>query len=98
MPWSTSRHPGSTRRSRAVRATVLTHWPVCHLRYPGCTMHSTEDDHVTPLSQGGTDALDNRRGACHHCHTIKTRAEAQAGKPSRRRQLEPHPGLTTPGG
>jgi 5-methylcytosine-specific restriction protein A len=95
MPWSTSRRPGSTRQSRKERTTVLTNWPTCYLNYPGCTVHSTEDDHVTPLSQGGTNALANRRGACTHCHRIKTRQEAQTArttKNNRRRNPEPHPG------
>jgi 5-methylcytosine-specific restriction endonuclease McrA len=96
VPWSTSRRPGSTRRSRKERALILTMWPTCYLRYPGCTVHSTEDDHVIPLSQGGTDALSNRRGACVHCHGIKTRQEAAQAKTTkhnnRRRNPEPHPG------
>ena len=84
---------GSTRQSRRERATVLTRWPTCYLRYDGCTVHSTEDDHVIPLSQGGSNALSNRRGACHHCHRIKSQREAAEGKQRGRRQPEPHPGL-----
>ena len=67
---------GSTRRSRATRAVVLHLWPHCYLAYDGCTTTSTEDDHVTPVSRGGTDNLTNRRGACHHCHRIKSTREA----------------------
>lgn len=92
MPWQTSQHPSSTRQSRRERQQVLAAWPVCYLGYPDCTIDSTEDDHVIPLAEGGTHALHNRRGACHNCHTIKTRAEAQRGK-KRRQQSEPHPGL-----
>lgn len=93
MPWSTSQHKGSTRASRALRADVLRYWPHCYLRYPGCTTVSTEDDHVIPLSQGGSDHWDNHRGACAHCHQLKTQREAQAARPTRRRPVEKHPGL-----
>ena len=85
---------GSTRQSRRERAQVLATWPTCYLAYPGCTGISTEDDHVIPLSQGGTLALTNRRGACHHCHRIKSQREAAAGRTAKRgRTAEPHPGL-----
>jgi len=67
---------GSTRQSRREREIVLAREPACYLRYEGCTGTPTEDDHVIPVSQGGTDALDNRRGACHHCHRIKSLHEA----------------------
>ena len=46
MSWTTSTHRGSTRQSRTQRATVLTNYPTCYLGYNGCTVHSTEDDHV----------------------------------------------------
>ncbi|MGI9091555.1 MAG: HNH endonuclease [Gemmatimonadaceae bacterium] len=93
MPWSTSKHPGSTRASRRTRTLVLHRDPTCYLHYDGCTVTSTDDDHVIPLSQGGTDSLDNRRGACQHCHNIKTQTEALAARPRLHRQPEPHPGL-----
>lgn len=93
MAWSTSKHRGSTRASRALRTRTLAAWPVCHLRYPGCTSTSTDDDHVIPLAQGGSDHPANHRGACHHCHTIKTQAEAAAGRRAKTRQPERHPGL-----
>lgn len=78
---------GSTRQSRRERAIVLTRDPACYLQYPGCTHHATEDDHVIPKHLGGTDDLANRRGACSHCHAIKSRHEAaeakrRAGTPS----------------
>lgn len=84
---------GSTRQSRRERAIVLARHPTCYLRYPGCTGTSTEDDHVVPLSQGGRNDLANRRGACHHCHHIKSQREAAAGKAAKRRPTERHPGL-----
>lgn len=85
---------GSTRQSRRQRAIVLRRDPVCYLHYDGCTIYSTEDDHVIPLSQGGSDHLDNRRGACHRCHRKKSQSEAAQGKQAKRhRPAEPHPGL-----
>ena len=67
---------GSTRQSRKLRATVLAASPTCYLNYDGCTILATEDDHIIPLSRGGTDHLSNHAGACHHCHTIKSQREA----------------------
>jgi 5-methylcytosine-specific restriction protein A len=85
---------GSTRQSRQQRAIILGMWPLCHLRYPGCTTFSTEDDHVIPVSQGGSDDLTNRRGACHHCHRIKSQREAATGRRQRRSPTDSrHPGL-----
>jgi 5-methylcytosine-specific restriction protein A len=71
---------GSTRQSRRERQIVLRDDPTCYLHYPGCTIASTEDDHVIPVSQGGSDDLSNRRGACHHCHQIKSQREAAAAR------------------
>lgn len=89
---------GSTRASRKLRARILQDKPLCHLNYPGCTLVATEDDHVTPLSQGGTDHPSNHAGACSHCHNIKSRHEAAQGRArkSRTRPTTTHPG--TPGG
>lgn len=85
---------GSTRQSRRERELVLAMWPTCHLRYPGCTVVSTDDDHVINKAQGGTDALANRRGACAHCHRIKSQRESAQGRTqARRRPTERHPGL-----
>ncbi len=75
---------GSTRKSRATREIVLRNHPVCYLRYPGCTIVATEDEHVLPRAQGGSDALSNRKGACHHCHQIKTQREAAQARAGRR--------------
>jgi len=56
---------------------------VCYLQYPGCTHTSTEDDHVIPIWQGGTNDLRNRKGACHHCHRIKSLREAAQARTNR---------------
>lgn len=89
---------GSTRASRALRTHVLTLWPNCYLHYNGCTGTSTEDDHRTPLSQGGTDHITNHAGACHNCHATKSAREAAQGRAAQRagqrHRQERHPGLT----
>lgn len=71
---------GSTRQSRTTRAAVLARYPTCYLQYDGCTGTSTEDDHVVPRSQHGSDDLSNRRGVCKHCHRIKSQREAAHGR------------------
>jgi 5-methylcytosine-specific restriction protein A len=78
---------GSTRQSRKERELVLNAWPHCYLGYEGCTVRSTEDDHVIPKGEGGTDDLSNRRGACRHCHKIKSQREAARAR--RRRFRDP---------
>jgi 5-methylcytosine-specific restriction protein A len=94
VSWDTSRHPGSTRRQRKQRADILARDPACYLNYDGCTHTSTVEDHVIPLSQGGDRwAYSNRRGACTHCHNIKTQQEAQAARVSPKRPVPKHPGL-----
>lgn len=88
---------GSTRQSRREREQVLAAWPTCYLQYDCCTRVSTEDDHVIPLSQGGSDDLSNRRGACGPCHRRKSQREAAEGRARaadrRRHPVERHPGL-----
>ncbi len=100
MSWTTGRR-GPTRRSRADRARILHRDPVCRCSgCPACTAHgctrpSTEDDHVVPVAEGGSDYLSNRRGICSPCHAVKSRAEAARGaaRRSARRTPPPHPGL-----
>ncbi len=95
--WETSRHPRSTRRSRELRLRVLAAWPECYLGLPGCTVVSTEDDHVVPLAFGGSDEFDNHAGVCQPCHKRKTQGESLAGRRARGHRSplrRPHPGLT----
>lgn len=86
---------GSTRASRTLRARVLAEHPVCYLNYDGCTTVATEDDHIVPLSQGGSDHLSNHAGACHPCHRVKSQREAAQAHAhiSEKRPQEQHPGL-----
>ena len=50
----------------------------CWLRLPGCTKIATTKDHVTPLSHGGEDTLENYRPACRHCNS-KRQNRVRAG-------------------
>lgn len=91
MPWNTS-----TRRQR-----LPSNWPItrrrildrdhhqCQLRYPDCTHHATEVDHVTP---GDNHHPANLQAACRSCHATKSAREGNAAKRPRTRPPEPHPG------
>ena len=85
---------------RTVRAKVLHRDNgICYLcRAPG----ADAVDHVIPVSQGGTDHLDNL-GAIHqdvapYCHRGKTAQEGVAGRAAKRAKLKRperrHPGLS----
>lgn len=54
---------------RRVRALVLERDPICRL----CGQRPSVDvDHIRSKRAGGTDSLDNLRGVCHGCHSVKT--------------------------
>ncbi len=56
-----------------LRRIVLARDPVCRI----CgNAASTDADHVVPIREGGAKwSLDNLQGACHVCHSKKTRRE-----------------------
>lgn len=57
----------------------------CQLRFPGiCLGLATEVDHITEVSDGGTDSLDNAQSSCAKCHARKT-AQHAARKANRNR-------------
>lgn len=99
MAWDTS-----NRRSRlpkdwpARRRRVLRRDPTCQLRYPGCTVVSTEVDH---RNRGDDHRDENLQGVCGPCHKRKTRWEAAQARrvsgamrqQSPERPPESHPGL-----
>lgn len=79
------------------RARILKRDERCRLALPGCTIVSTEVDHIDQHDDH-TDA--NLRGvcsSCHHQHTEQQRQDAIA-KRSRKRPTKPHPGLKGVGG
>lgn len=82
--------------SRTIRPRILVRDPHCTLRQPGCTLVSTEVDHIGDPDDHSDG---NLRGACHHCHAKRTaaqaatgRARARAARPKLRAQRR-HPGL-----
>ena len=89
----------SSRATRRQRAQVLARDRyTCQMQVPGvCTYVATEDDHIVPLAEGGSDDLNNRRAVCHPCHSLKTKEEARRGRAryrnSRTRPKPKHPGL-----
>lgn len=61
-----------------------------------CPDQGTECDHIIPLSQGGTDNLDNLRMLCKWHHARKTAREgvnARKTGVSEKRPRESHPGI-----
>jgi 5-methylcytosine-specific restriction enzyme A len=59
---------------RRNRAIVIQREPTCHWRLPGCTGRSTQADHLRPVSQGGSNNLDNLVGSCRSCNEARGRA------------------------
>jgi 5-methylcytosine-specific restriction protein A len=90
---------GSTRNRtwvpRATRAAAMARdeW-LCQIRFDGCTTDAEVVDHITPVSQGGTNELDNLRAACTWCNEeYNRRTKPTPRRPSNRRPREHHPGL-----
>lgn len=55
----------------------------CQLRYPGCTVHAVEVDHIRNVASLGVSraaAVDpaNLQGVCRECHRRKTNRERAA--------------------
>lgn len=91
MSWADSdrraRLPGNWRRQ--IRPFILHRDPTCRLAWPGCTVTSTEVDHITP---GDNHHPSNLQGLCTPCHKAKTQTERP--QRSTKRTPEPHPGIT----
>lgn len=67
----------STAYWQRLRASALAREPLCR----ECARHGAVTaaqvvDHITPIQDGGTDALDNLQALCQSCHNAKTRRES----------------------
>lgn len=85
-----------------MRARVLREDPICTCpgcdacSTTGCFRLSTDDDHIVPVAEGGTDDRANHRGMCHPCHEVKAEQERLRGIGRRlgaRKGSQRHPGL-----
>ena len=54
---------------RANRKQVLDDNPTCTIRLDCCTGTATTADHIVPVSEGGTDDIENLRSACRPCNS-----------------------------
>ena len=64
------------RKLQRLRRYVFARNPLCVLcEARGFTRPAVELDHITPISQGGSDRLDNLQGLCRACHDSKTRRD-----------------------
>ena len=78
---------GYDSRWRKQRAAYLRHHPLCVM----CDAHgvatpATLVDHIVPLADGGTHAVDNLQSLCVQCHARKT------GQDVRKRRATPRGG------
>ncbi len=74
------------RKGQSLRRAVLDEEPLCRVcRRLGLVSAATEVDHITPLSEGGSNERRNLQPLCGDHHREKTEAEASA-----RRQAAPH--------
>jgi 5-methylcytosine-specific restriction protein A len=62
---------------KRLRKEILTSEPLCR----ACGLElATDLDHITPVTQGGTDDPSNLQPLCRPCHDLKTQREAQQGR------------------
>ena len=64
----------------ATRRAILTRDPACRLHLPGCTTVSTQADHITPTSLGGSHDQANGRGVCASCHQQATNEQSATAR------------------
>lgn len=74
---TTARGYGALHRKR--RAVVLSRQPLClACQALGRTTPATVDDHIVPISHGGSVSdLDNHQALCAPCHNLKRSAESR---------------------
>jgi 5-methylcytosine-specific restriction endonuclease McrA len=58
-------------RYKANREIVLRQEPICHWRFEGCTLKSTQADHLIAVSRGGSNDLSNLVGSCESCNRLR---------------------------
>jgi 5-methylcytosine-specific restriction protein A len=61
------------RKLQEIRKRHFEQFPLCvDCQKQGRINIATELDHIIALTNGGTDADDNRQGLCSECHAAKT--------------------------
>ena len=97
MAWNnqTPNRPNSHQWQKLRKTTLHRDNHTCQLNYPGCTTTATEVDHISNLTTGGTNKLDNLQAVCTNCHKQKTQHESLASRTRHKRKPKPHP-LDTP--
>lgn len=93
--WHTStrakRSPGYW-RARAIVLKAAGYLCVIHLQGI-CTGKATQTDHIVPVSEGGTDDVENLRAACAECNAeLNYRNRPKPQRKSLTRKPEAHPG------
>jgi 5-methylcytosine-specific restriction enzyme A len=100
MPWDNSpekrRQDAQTygsaeyKRNRTV-AMRRDQWR-CQIRTAGiCIGAASTCDHITPVSQGGSNRLDNLQAACQPCHAAKSAQEGGGYRAQDRPAQDPAP-------
>lgn len=86
-PWARSDGSYGERLPASTVAAILVKYPICYDPFGWkCTAKSTDVDHVIPKWKGGTDRLDNLRGACSTCHRRKSALEGVEARAARRQE------------
>jgi 5-methylcytosine-specific restriction protein A len=83
--WARSAHqPDRRLRGRTgkrERARILAEEPLCRPCLAADRVSaSIQVDHITPLSEGGSDDRSNKQGICIPCHEAKSAAERAAAR------------------
>ena len=68
------------RANQAARQRLFAKEPLCRpCRADGRVTLATIRDHITPVSEGGTEDVGNIQPICADCHRVKTQAESVRG-------------------